>query len=106
MAGEPVTALATSNLSIVSTTLPSILPQELRLSPVNSNIRHSCQRCLAESRRSWRNLLGWSLAYKLNANKTEEPGEVIAELDQIFYKNVCAEQREEGQSNDVSGNSN
>ena len=30
---------------------------------------------------------------------------MIAELDQILYKNVCAEQREEWQGNDVSGNS-
>ena len=30
---------------------------------------------------------------------------MITELDQVLYKNVCAEQREEGQSNDVSGNS-
>ena len=30
---------------------------------------------------------------------------MIAELDQILYKNVCAEQRDEGQRNDVSGNS-
>ena len=45
------------------------------------------------------------MPYELNANKTEEPGEVIAELDQILYKNVCAEQREEWQGNKVSRNS-
>jgi len=49
--------------------------------------------------------LGWPLPYELNANKTEEPGEVIAELDQILYENVCAEQREEWQGNNVSRNS-
>ena len=48
---------------------------------------------------SWRSLLCWPLPYELNANKTEEPGEVIAELDQILYKNVSAKQREEWQGN-------
>src|SRR5215469_7478608 len=52
-----------------------------------------------------RSQLGWPLPYKLNANKTEEPGKVIAELDQIFYKNVCAEQREKWKGNDVSRHS-
>jgi len=50
-------------------------------------------------------VLGWSLPYELNASKTEKPGEVVAELDQILYKNVCAEQREEWQGNNVSRNS-
>jgi hypothetical protein len=32
--------------------------------------------------------LGWSLRYELDASKTEKPGQVIAELDQVFHKNV------------------
>ena len=53
----------------------------------------------------WCSLLGWPLPYEFDVSKTGKPGQVIAELDQVFYKNVGAEQREEWQGDDVNKNS-
>jgi len=82
--GEPASALATGDLSIVNTK-----------HVVNSSTKITSAATLTYSS-SVRNRLagkplGWSLPYKFDASKTQESCRVVTELYQVLYKNVCAE---------------